>query len=149
VVDYLRLADCSWPLLGRLMRGHAVVYRATGGRIGERLPGLPPVLLLDHVGARSGRKRTTALIYMPDGDAFVVVGAKGGYPRHPAWVHNLRANPDADVQVGSARIAVRSSEADENERRQLWPRAVAYNPFWGRYQERTERTVPLVILRRR
>jgi deazaflavin-dependent oxidoreductase (nitroreductase family) len=149
VVDYLRLADCSWPLLGRLMRGHAVVYRATGGRIGERLPGLPPVLLLDHVGARSGRKRTTALIYMPDGDAFVVVGAKGGYPRHPAWVHNLRANPDADVQVGSARIAVRSSEADENERRRLWPRAVAYNPFWGRYQERTERTVPLVILRRR
>jgi deazaflavin-dependent oxidoreductase (nitroreductase family) len=131
------------------MRGHAVVYRATGGRIGERLPGLPPVLLLDHVGARSGRKRTTALIYMPDGDAFVVVGAKGGYPRHPAWVHNLRANPDADVQVGSARIAVRSSEADENERRRLWPRAVAYNPFWGRYQERTERTVPLVILRRR
>lgn len=149
MVDYLRLADCSWPLLGRLMRGHAVVYRATGGRIGERLPGLPPVLLLDHVGARSGRKRTTALIYMPDGDAFVVVGAKGGYPRHPAWVHNLRANPDADVQVGSARIAVRSSEADENERRRLWPRAVAYNPFWGRYQERTERTVPLVILRRR
>src|SRR5437667_11164307 len=98
VVDYLRVADRSWPVLGPLMRGHALVYRATGGRLGRRLPGLPPMLLLDHVGARSGKKRTTPLVYMPDGENFVVVGTKGGYPRHPAWVHNLRAAPDTEVQ---------------------------------------------------
>jgi deazaflavin-dependent oxidoreductase (nitroreductase family) len=149
MVDYLRLADRSWPLLGRVMQAHGVVYRATGGRVGGRLPGLPPMLLLDHVGARSGRKRTTPLVYMPDGENFVVVGAKGGYPRHPGWVHNLRADPDTEIQVGSARIKVHASEAGAEERRRLWPRAIAYNPLWGRYQRRTRRTIPVVVLRPR
>ena len=107
------------------------------------------MLLLDHVGARSGKKRTTPLVYMPDGENFVVVGAKGGYPKHPAWVHNLRAAPDTEVQVGSGRIRVHASEANAEERRRLWPRAIAYNPLWRDYQRRTRRTVPLVILRRR
>jgi deazaflavin-dependent oxidoreductase (nitroreductase family) len=123
------------------------VYRATGGRIGRRLPGLPPMLLLDHVGAMSGKRRTTPLVYMPDGENFVVVAAKGGYPRHPGWLHNLRAHPDTEVQLGSSRIEVHAREANVEERRRLWPRAVAYNPLWGRYQRRTERTVPLIVLR--
>jgi deazaflavin-dependent oxidoreductase (nitroreductase family) len=148
VVDFLRVADRSWPVLGPLMRGHALVYRATGGRVGRRLPGLPPMLLLDHVGARTGKRRTTALVYMPDGDDFVVVGAKGGYPKDPGWLHNLRAHPDVRAQVGSERIHVHAREADAEERRRLWPQAIAYNPLWERYQRRTERTVPLVILRR-
>jgi deazaflavin-dependent oxidoreductase (nitroreductase family) len=147
MVDYLRVADRSWPLLWRLMSAHAIVYRATGGRIGRRLPGLPPMLVLDHVGAKSGKRHSTPLVYMPDGEDFVVVGAKGGYPKHPGWVHNLRAHPDAEVQVGSSRIKVQAREADAEERRRLWPKAVSYNPLWGRYQRRTERTVPLVVLR--
>jgi deazaflavin-dependent oxidoreductase (nitroreductase family) len=146
MVDYLRLADRSWPLLGRVMSAHAMVYRASGGRIGRRLPGLPPMLLLDHVGARSGKRRTTPLVYMPDGEDFVVVGAKGGYPRHPGWVHNLRANPRAEVQIGADRLRVRAREVSAEERRRLWPRAIAYNPLWGRYQRRTQRAVPLVVL---
>jgi deazaflavin-dependent oxidoreductase (nitroreductase family) len=146
VVDLLRLADRSWPVLGRLMRAHGAVYRATAGRIGRRLPGLPPMLLLDHVGARSGRRRTTPLVYMPQGDGFVVVAAKGGHPRNPAWVHNVRAHPDTEVQVGSERIKVHAREADEEERRRLWPRAIAHNPLWQRYQRRTRRTVPLIVL---
>jgi deazaflavin-dependent oxidoreductase (nitroreductase family) len=149
VVDFLRVADRTWPLLWRLMSAHAMVYRATGGRIGQRIPGLPPMLLLDHVGARSGKNRTTPLVYMPDGDDFVVVAAKGGYPKHPGWVHNLRADPDTEVQIGSRRISVHASEANAEERRRLWPRAVDFNPLWGRYQRRTDRTVPLVILRPR
>jgi deazaflavin-dependent oxidoreductase (nitroreductase family) len=147
MVDYLRVADRSWPLLGRLMNAHGMVYRATGGRIGGRLPGLPPMLVLDHVGAKTGKRHSTPLVYMPDGEDFVVVGAKGGYPKHPGWVHNLRAHPDAEVQVGSSRIRVHAREADAEERRRLWPKAVAYNPLWDRYQRRTERTVPLVVLR--
>ena len=144
-MDYLRVADRAWPILSPLMRAHASLYRATGGRIGE-LPGLPPLLLLDHVGARSGKKRTAPLVYMPDGERMIVVASKGGHPRDPAWMHNLRAHPDTEVQVGSRRIKVRAREADPLERRRLWPKAAAYNPPWEGYQRRTRRTIPLVIL---
>ena len=65
-MDYMRLADKSWPVLRRLMTLHTVAYRATGGRIGHRVPGAPPMLLLDHVGAKSGVKRTTPLVYVDD-----------------------------------------------------------------------------------
>ena len=149
VADYLKIADRSWWVLGPVMRAHGAIYRATGGRLGRRLPGLPPMLLLDHVGARSGKKRTTPLVYMPDGDGFVVVAAKGGHPAHPAWLHNLRAHPDTTVQVGAKRIEVRAHEAEGEERRRLWPRAVAHNPLWEGYQRRTERTVPVVVFRPR
>jgi F420H(2)-dependent quinone reductase len=131
------------------MRGHAAVYRATGGRVGGRIPGLPSLLLLDHVGARSGTRRTTPLVYMPVGDDFLVVASKGGHPRHPAWLHNLRADADTEVQIGRERIAVRAREAEGAERERLWPRAAEYNPAWGRYRERTTREIPLVVLDRR
>jgi deazaflavin-dependent oxidoreductase (nitroreductase family) len=62
------------------MRGHAAVYRATAGRVGARLPGVPSLLLLDHVGAKSGKLRTTPLVYMADGENFLVVASKGGHP---------------------------------------------------------------------
>jgi F420H(2)-dependent quinone reductase len=75
------------------------------------------MLLLDHVGARSGRRRTTPLLDMPDGDNLVVVTAKGGHPRHPGWVHNLRARPDAEVQVGGRRMRVQAREARDEEAR--------------------------------
>ena len=148
MLDYLKIADRAWPVLGPLMRGHASLYRATGGRIGD-LPGLPRLLLLDHVGARSGMRRTTPLVYMPHGDDFIVVPSKGGYPRNPGWLHNLRANSETTIQIGSRRIDVRAREATPAERRELWPKAVEHNPVWGRYQERTRRQIPLVILERR
>jgi deazaflavin-dependent oxidoreductase (nitroreductase family) len=149
MVDYLRIADRSWAVFGPLMRAHAFLYRVTGGRLGGRLPGLPPMLVLTHVGARTGRTRSTPLVYMPDGDSYVIVAAKGGHPQDPGWVHNLRANPEAEVQVGRRRIKVWASEAKGQERRRLWPRAVTHNPLWGRYQRRTEREVPLVVLQPR
>ena len=149
MVDFLKIADRSWPVLGPLMRGHAWIYKATGGRVGGRLPGVPPMLLLDHVGARSGRRRTTPLVYMPHRDGYVVVAAKGGHPRDPGWVHNLRAHPETEVEVGSEQVPVRAREARGEERRVLWPQAVAYNPLWERYQRRTERTIPVFVLERR
>jgi deazaflavin-dependent oxidoreductase (nitroreductase family) len=148
VSDQLSLADRAWPLVIRLMSLHVRLYRETGGRIGQRLPGSPPILLLDHTGARSGKRRTTPLVYMPDGENLVVVGAKSGYPKHPSWVHNLRAHPDTEVQVGSNKISVHATEANAEERQLLWLKAVEYNPAWGRYQRRTNRTLPVVILRR-
>lgn len=146
MADYLDLADRSWPLLSRLMRAHAAVYRATGGRVGGRVPGLPSLLLLDHVGRRSGKRRTTPLVYMALGDAFLVVASKGGHPANPGWLYNLRASPETEVQIGSRRIPVRAREATADERRKLWPRAIEHNPHWERYRRRTERQIPVVIL---
>ncbi len=128
------------------MRGHAAVYRATGGRIGGRVPGLPSLLLLDHIGAKSGRPRTTPLVYMPDGDNLLIVASKGGYPRNPSWLHNLRAHPDTEVQIGRTRLKVHAREANSDERHRLWPNAAKHNPHWARYRERTSRQIPLVLL---
>jgi deazaflavin-dependent oxidoreductase (nitroreductase family) len=81
---------------------HVLAYRVSRGVVGSRLPGLPPMLLLDHVGAKSGKHRTNPLAYVEDGEKIVIVASKGGAPRNPAWLHNLRAYPDTTVQVGSA-----------------------------------------------
>jgi deazaflavin-dependent oxidoreductase (nitroreductase family) len=146
---YLDLADRSWPVLRRLMGVHTLVYRATNGLIGHRIPGLAPTLLLDHVGARSGVKRTAPLLYISDGDDLVIVASKGGYPQHPAWFHNLRANPDTTVQVGSERRAVHARVAGPEERARLWPKVVDAYSGYRDYQDRTGREIPLVILERR
>jgi F420H(2)-dependent quinone reductase len=145
-MDYMRAVDRLSPLFNQLTKGHTVLYRGTGGLIGHRFPGGPPMLLLDHVGARSGRKRTTPLAYLADGEDLVIVASKGGHPRHPAWFHNLRSNPAATIQVGSERRTIQARVATPKERRRLWPRVVqAYSGYAG-YQDRTEREIPLVIL---
>lgn len=142
----MRLVDRSWPLLRRLTAGHVALYRGSGGRLGHRPPGLPPMLLLEHVGARSGVRRTTPLVYTRDGEDVVLVASKGGYPRHPAWFHNLVANPDTTIQLGRRRLAVRAHVASDEERARLWPKCVAtYGGFAG-YQARAGRTIPLVVL---
>jgi deazaflavin-dependent oxidoreductase (nitroreductase family) len=145
MANYLDLADRLWPVLGPLMRGHAAIYRATNGRIGN-LPGVPPLLLIDHVGAKSGRKRTTPLVYMPDGENMLIVASKGGYDKNPGWFHNLLAHPDTQVQIKSKRIPVHARVADAAESERLWPKAGEYNPDWERYRHRTTREIPLVLL---
>jgi deazaflavin-dependent oxidoreductase (nitroreductase family) len=145
----LRDAAGSWSALRRLMGAHTTLYRASRGVIGHRVPGFPPMLLLDHTGARSGRRRTTPLVYVTDGDTLFIIASKGGHPRHPAWFHNLRAHPDTTVQIGSERRRVHARVATPQERQRLWPKAVqAYGGYRG-YQERTPREIPVVILERR
>src|SRR3954449_10892114 len=148
-MDLLKLADRSWPVLGRLMDGHRLIYRATNGVIGHHIPGLPPMLLLDHVGAKSGVKRTAPLLYIKDGADLVIVASKGGYPKHPAWFHNLKANPDTTVQVGTERRQVHARVANAEERKRLWPKAVEVYDGYEQYQARAGREIPLVILERR
>jgi F420H(2)-dependent quinone reductase len=145
-VDYLSVVDRSWPVLRRAMRLHTAAYRATNGLVGHRIPGGPSMLLLDHVGAKSGARRTSPLLYVEDGPNLVVVASKGGHPRHPAWFHNLRANSETTVQVGSERRPVRARVATAEERRRLWPRAVKAYRGYSDYQRRTGREIPLVIL---
>lgn len=146
-MSYLDLADRSWPVLRRLMGAHTAIYRTSGGRIGHRLPGLEArVLLLEHVGAKSGRKRISPLVYFTDGEDVVIVASKGGFPHNPAWFHNLRANPDTTVQIGRERRPVHARVATEAEHERLWPRAVETYHGYAEYQRRTPRTIPLVIL---
>jgi len=143
----LDLADRTWPLTRRLMGLHTLVYKASGGRIGHSGPGLPTMLLLDHVGAKSGKRRTAPLLYISDGDDLVIVASKGGFPKHPAWFHNLKANPDVEVQVGSERRAVHARVAAKEERRRLWPLALKTYRGYAEYQSRSKgREIPLVIL---
>jgi len=146
----LDLADRSWPLLRRVMGGHTLIYRASGGLVGHRFGGLiPPTLLLEHVGAKSGTRRISPLTYTRDGDDLVLVASKGGHPKNPAWFHNLRANPDTFVQVGRERRPVRARVATADERKRLWPKVVATYGGYAGYQKRTSREIPLVILERR
>ena len=145
-MGYLNLADRTWPVLRRLMGAHTFIYRASGGLIGRSIPGAPPMLLLDHVGAKSGTKRTSPLAYLEDGDDVVIVASKGGYPRNPGWFYNLRANPDTTVQIGRERRDVHARVADPKERAELWPRIVELYGGYSEYQERTDREIPLVIL---
>ncbi|HJP65694.1 MAG TPA: nitroreductase family deazaflavin-dependent oxidoreductase [Actinomycetota bacterium] len=143
------VGDRMWSFWNVLVGVHVSAYRATRGLIGHHVIGAPPMLLLDHVGAKTGTKRTTALAYLKHGDDLVVVASKGGHPHHPAWYHNLRAHPDTMVQVGAERRAVTARMASSEERAELWPRVVdVYGGFAG-YQRRTDREIPLVILERR
>jgi deazaflavin-dependent oxidoreductase (nitroreductase family) len=138
--------DHMWPLLRRVSSLNALFYRASRGRLGHRFPGAPPMLLLDHVGAKSGTKRTTPLVYATDGENIVIVASKGGHPRHPSWFHNLRANPDTTIQVGPELRDVHARVAKSDERERLWPKVVeTYGGYEG-YQRRSEREIPLVIL---
>ncbi len=130
------------------MEVHTFLYRATGGRLGHSLPGSPVrVLLLDHVGAKSGTRRTSPLLYVRDGEDIVVVASKGGFPKHPAWYHNLMANPDTTVQVGSHHLDVHARVAKPEERDRLWAKAVAAYHGYEDYAARSKgREIPLVVL---
>jgi deazaflavin-dependent oxidoreductase (nitroreductase family) len=127
---------------------HTALYRASGGRLGQTIPGVPgKMLLLDHVGAKSGVKRTSPLLYIRDGEDVVIVASKGGFPKHPAWFHNLKANPDTTVQIGSKRLPVRAHVATSEERERLWPKAVKAYHGYEDYQTRSKgREIPLVVL---
>jgi deazaflavin-dependent oxidoreductase (nitroreductase family) len=126
---------------------HVFAYRATGGIIGHRaIAIIPPTLLLDHVGAKTGRARTTPLSYIRDGEAYVIVASMGGAPRNPAWFHNLKANPRTTIQVGSKTMDVTARVAGPAERSRLWPRVVDTYQGYAGYQARTQREIPLVIL---
>ncbi len=145
-MDSLDWVERNWPLLGRLMQGHTAIYRASRGLIGHRFPGAPPMLLLEHLGAKSGTKRTSPLVYTVDGQNLILVASKGGYPKNPGWFHNLVANPDTTVQVGSSHRDVHARVADAEERARLWPLVLETYGGYADYQKHTEREIPLIVL---
>jgi deazaflavin-dependent oxidoreductase (nitroreductase family) len=143
-------------LLGR-SKHFATVYRRIGpridpwlmhrskGRIMTRLYGMP-AMLLTTTGARSGLARSSPLLYIRDGDDFVVVGTNFGQLQHPAWTTNLLAQPDAEIEVGPVRLAVRAELADQAAWDRLWPELCAVYPGYAGYLERCGDRVPRLFL---
>ena len=133
----------------RTTRLHVALYRWSGGRLGGHMPGVAAarILLLDHVGARTGARRTSPLMYQREGDALAVVASKAGQPTHPAWFHNLRAHPETTIQIGSAVHPVRARLATDDERARVYPRFAEQFPAYREYQQwAAPRQIPVVIL---
>jgi deazaflavin-dependent oxidoreductase (nitroreductase family) len=137
----------AWKVWNVFTRSHVLAYRLTGGRVGRTFRG-GPVLLLDHVGRKSGERRTHPLLYLADGEDLVIVASKGGSHKHPAWWLNLRERPNTTVQVGSEKRPVTAQLAHGEERARLWPRLVELYAPYADYQTRTSREIPVVVLRR-
>jgi deazaflavin-dependent oxidoreductase (nitroreductase family) len=132
---------------------HLRIYRESGGAEGHLFDstlgggiGLVPSLLLTTVGRRSGQKRTSPLFYGTAGDAYVIIGSKGGADTQPKWYLNLRANPQAEVQVAREHFTVRARVATGKEREQLWEQMVQLYPPYQEYRKKTKREIPVVVL---
>lgn len=140
------MPNIRW-LLALITRVHRFVYRASGGRLGANLGG-SRMLLLEHVGRRTGKPRSTPLLYVPDGERLVVAASNAGDDRPPAWWLNLKHKPEASVQVGRDHYRVRAREADTAERERLWPLLETSYRYYADYRQRTTREIPVVILER-
>ena len=135
-------------MLSQVLGVHEKVYKGTDGRVGHKVLGVP-CLLLRTEGRRSGQTRTNGLVYAKDGDDYVVVASKGGDPKHPAWFHNLQANPDVGVQIGRRRRKARARivEKSDPDYDRLWELANENNgDRYTAYQEKTDRPIPIVVL---
>ena len=131
----------------RLMsKANTWLYRVSGGRLGNKFTHGAPVFLLDTKGRKSGEPRTAPLIYLQDGDDYVLVASKGGMSHHPAWYLNLEANPECEVEIGRARSPMRARRVSDEEKATLWPRLLAIYPDYDDYQARTDRNIPVVRL---
>jgi deazaflavin-dependent oxidoreductase (nitroreductase family) len=136
----------------RSTRVHVAVYRWTRGKLGGHVPGFPAarIVLVDHVGARTGRRRTSPLILHEDEGFVAVVASKAGQPTNPAWFHNLMAHPDTTIQIGAEVRSVRARLATGEERARLWPKFQAVYPGYDFYQRNAKgRRIPVVILEAR
>ncbi|TMR92726.1 nitroreductase/quinone reductase family protein [Nonomuraea basaltis] len=120
-------------------------FRANQGQVGGPFEGAR-LLLLTTVGAKTGARRTTPLGYLPDGDRLLIIASAGGAPAHPAWYHNLRANPQINVEDGTFAYQATAVVLEGEERDRMFARAVEADPGWGAYQDRSGRVLPVVAL---
>ncbi|MHB8575084.1 MAG: nitroreductase family deazaflavin-dependent oxidoreductase [Dehalococcoidia bacterium] len=123
-------------------------FHANGGKVGGPFAGAPMVLLTT-TGAKSGEVRTTPLVYLPDGNRFIIFASKGGAPAHPGWYHNLVAHPDITIEVGTESFPARAIVVSGAERDTLYAKQVVLRPAFGEYEAKTTRRIPVVALERR
>jgi F420H(2)-dependent quinone reductase len=129
-------------MVGKL---NSPIYRLTGGRVGGKL-GKAPILLLTTTGRKSGQPRTAPVLYLADGDRFVVINTNAGNEKTPAWSLNLRADPKAEVEVGRKKVAVRARLAEGDERADLWRRHSEQYSGWDYYESKLDRAVGVFVL---
>ena len=120
-------------------------FRANAGTVGGPWEGAT-MLLLHTRGAKSGRPRVNPLVYLPDGERYVIIASKGGAPEDPQWYRNLLADPDVEIEVGTRRISVRATEITGPERDELYARQVERRPAFAEYEKRTTRPIPVIAL---
>ena len=120
-------------------------FRANEGRVGGMFEGAP-LLLLHSTGAKSGEARVSPVMYQSVGDDLAIFASYAGAPNNPAWYHNLLANPEASVEVGTEAIEVTARVADDDERDPIWTRQKTEYPGFADYESKTSRTIPVVIL---
>jgi F420H(2)-dependent quinone reductase len=126
---------------------HRELYRASRGKLGKTFFG-SPMLLLTTIGRRTGRPRTWPLTYLPERERLIVIASNGGQPNHPAWYLNLRATPRVRVQLGERSCAMIAQTVEGDERARLWASVVEAYPVYAEYQRKTDRQIPVVVLRR-
>jgi deazaflavin-dependent oxidoreductase (nitroreductase family) len=131
-------------LLKYFARVHIWVYRHTNGRLGARLLWFPAALLTT-TGRKSGEPRTTPTLYLRDGDRVILPASFGGRADNPTWYHNLKANPNVEVQIRGDLLHLVARDATDGERERYWPRLIKIYPPYRGYREATDRVIPLVV----
>lgn len=120
-------------------------FRANGGKAGGIFEG-KPLVLLHHIGAKSGTERIAPLVYLPDNGRVYIFASKGGADTNPDWYHNLVANPEVTVEIGTETYTATARVLDGAERDEVYARQVEAEPQFGEYQAKTERVIPVVEL---
>jgi deazaflavin-dependent oxidoreductase (nitroreductase family) len=123
-------------------------FRANVGRVGDPFAATP-MILIHHIGAKSGIERVTPLACAPQGDGrYAIVASNGGSPTHPDWYYNLKANPRIGVEVGAETFTVLAEELEGTARDELWPQLIAAWPSLGAFETKAARRIPLLVLTR-
>jgi deazaflavin-dependent oxidoreductase (nitroreductase family) len=120
-------------------------FRANGGKAGGMFEGMP-LLLLHNVGAKSGTEYVTPLVYLPEDGRTFIFASKGGAPSHPGWFHNLKANPDVSIEIGSDTLDVVATELAGEERDRIYAIQAERQPQFAEYAQKTDRKIPVVEL---
>ena len=137
------------PIFKAIAKIHVPIYQISSGRLGSSMGG-NKILLLHHVGAKSGKKYTTPLAYIEnkegDSDTYAIIASAAGQPQHPGWYYNLKKNPKAMIEIRDKQISVVAEVAPKEKRDELWAEISADFPQFTGYQQKTSRVIPIILL---
>jgi len=124
---------------------YASLYRLTNGKIGGTIVGLK-VLLLSTTGRKTGKQRTKPLCYFEEGPDYVIIASNGGADKHPEWFLNLKSDPNVKVRIEETEFSARAEVSDPKTRQRLWQKLISLSPYYIKYEKRTKRQIPMILL---
>lgn len=133
------------PLFKVFTRLNVFVYKRSGGRLMNRIPGAGPICIVAMTGRKTGKERNIPLMDINDGDNKILVASQGGLDKHPVWYFNLKANPEVEITAHGVTRRYRARQVDEAEKAKLWPLVVETYPPYDEYQARTDRDIPVFV----